>query len=87
MILVRFSFDRVEDKAPKSKAGVREVPMPKSVAGELKRHRRVSVYTTDDALFSDIFLTWRSHPVPLVCLASVRLTPSPKEIDSGYQQC
>jgi integrase len=47
-IRVRLSFDRKEDKAPKSKAGVRAVPLPDSLAAELDRHFKASNYTADD---------------------------------------
>jgi integrase len=47
-IRVRKSHDRTDDKAPKSKAGVRSVPMPDSLARELERHFQASTYAADD---------------------------------------
>jgi integrase len=46
-IRVRRSFDRKQDKAPKSKAGVRAVPLPDSVAAELDRHFKATAYSAD----------------------------------------
>jgi integrase len=49
---VRASFDRLEDKAPKTKAGRRSLPLPHSVAVELERHSRVTAYGgPDDRVF------------------------------------
>jgi integrase len=49
---VRASFDRKEDKAPKTKAGRRSLPLPLSVAAELERHSRVTAYAgPDDRVF------------------------------------
>jgi integrase len=49
---VRASFDRKEDKAPKTKAGRRSLPLPRSVAAELERHSRVTAYAgPDDRVF------------------------------------
>lgn len=41
---VSHSFDRKHDKAPKSKAGRRSVPLPRSVAVELERHSKTTNY-------------------------------------------
>jgi integrase len=49
---VRASFDRKEDKAPKTKAGRRSLPLPRSAAVELERHSRVTAYAgPDDRVF------------------------------------
>jgi integrase len=49
---VRASFDRKEDKAPKTKAGRRSLPLPRSVAVELERHSRATAYDgPDDRVF------------------------------------
>lgn len=49
---VRASFDRLEDKAPKTRAGRRSLPLPRSVAVELERHSRVTAYAgPDDRVF------------------------------------
>jgi integrase len=49
---VRASFDRLEDKAPKTRAGRRSLPLPRSVAVELERHSRVTAYDgPDDRVF------------------------------------
>ena len=46
-IRVTRSFDRLEDKPPKSKAGVRSVPLPDSLAAELERHSRATAYAAE----------------------------------------
>ena len=51
-VRVRASFDRKEDKTPKTKAGRRSVPLPRSAAAELERHSRVTLYPgPDDRVF------------------------------------
>lgn len=47
-IRVRRSFDRKEDKTPKTKAGKRAVPLPISAAIELERHSQASAFDADD---------------------------------------
>lgn len=49
---VRASFDRKEDKPPKTKAGRRSLPLPRSAAVELERHSRATSYGgPDDRVF------------------------------------
>jgi integrase len=43
-IRVRASFDRKHDKPPKTQAGRRSLPLPRSVAAELERHSKVTAY-------------------------------------------
>jgi integrase len=51
-IRVSRSFDRKQDKAPKSKAGRRSVPLPLSAAVELERHSKATAYDgPDDRVF------------------------------------
>ena len=49
-IRVRQAFVRGEFKAPKSRRGVRSVPMAMRVARELERHSQASLFTDDDDL-------------------------------------
>jgi integrase len=47
-IRVRASFDRKHDKAPKTQAGRRSLPLPRSVAAELERHSKVTAYRAQE---------------------------------------
>jgi integrase len=49
-VRVRQSFVRGEFTSPKSRRGVRSVPLADELAGELERHFRESVFQTDDDL-------------------------------------
>jgi integrase len=51
-IRVRASFDRKQDKPPKTQAGRRSLPLPRSAAAELDRHSKVTAYRApDDRVF------------------------------------